>query len=272
LGSIDYKKAENAEVLPDDYLDKNNFTYSIGFYTQNRSLYNLDQMGTGAISFDLYPPIPIAFQQDTSQLIPINSFISTDSSKNPSITDSKNGSHHLNQFDARSQSSTGLFCFGFGQFKGIMPSGVWQLKKNSSEVTSRFDLGLGNPFDSVSGKLQVYVPSVRITVGADSIVQSVTLRWYSWNAASNSYVRAIDNEVLQNAVSNTEVQFANWAVPGAGEKIRFGVNSDGMQEQAAVSTEMVVTPKQTYKYAAPLDIGVGYSSLGQGFGLEIRHW
>ncbi|MBN1981420.1 MAG: hypothetical protein JW795_07815 [Chitinivibrionales bacterium] len=114
--------------------------------------------------------------------------LSTDTSVNPiAVMDTSGRTErvtvHVLEPDAEFQSIL------FPSFKGIAPNGVWYIKKDRSQILAQYDLGLGNPFDSATGKSRIYVPSVTVSVNpADTTIQQITVQWYCWNAISGGYV------------------------------------------------------------------------------------
>jgi hypothetical protein len=265
--------AYNRECLPDEYIDTSACYFQVGGITFNSAMFDYAQIMSRAISFDLYPPKQINYLvgsvgDPSAQKIPITCF-STDSTKNPTITTGsadKPGSQGIQYLtcwvpDDRSD-PMGFQRFAFGSYSGVIPDGKWQLKKNTGEVISEFDLGLGNPFDE-RGKPRVYVPSVNVTLSAaDSSVTSVTIKWYSWDAASQQYLPATDLDLLKTSISWAE---ANLGLFGKGEKIWFGISSNGQRGVQDISLTMVASPTVKMIYNSSFAFYVGYRMGGQSF-------
>jgi hypothetical protein len=255
LKTIALNDVENTELLPAAYLDTTAFTYSITFMTFNTTLYNYAQIASRAISIDLYPPTAVQMPYGPG-FVPITMF-STDSTKNPA------------GLKCWIPNDNGMQRMGFGTYKGVMPNGKWQLKTNGGAVTSEFDLGLGNPFDS-SGHPVVYVPSVNVSVNsADTSVSSVTLTWYSWDASSQSYMPATDADLVKNAVSWAEVHLMSDPNESVSEKIGFGISSNGAKQPRDMGLTLTATPTNKYTYSSPLMIMVSFRTGGQEFDIHI---
>ena len=130
---------------------------------------------------------------------------STDSSLNPLIQ--KDSAGDMARVVTYLLDTTGahpnIFYSGF---KGISPIGTWQFRENQSTVIARFDLGIGNPIDSTTGKLAIYVPSLEVNVASDSTISAVTVHWYDWDLSTHSYVLATDNELLRSSISSASIQ------------------------------------------------------------------
>ncbi|MBN1983331.1 MAG: hypothetical protein JW795_17475 [Chitinivibrionales bacterium] len=261
---IQYSKAKNTYLTPSGYVDTSILVYGIQFFTENQNLYNYQQMVSGAISFDLYPPVAVKVG-DGGNYASVPSFVSTSSSKNNAANIKPNV--YIGQPEG---SGNSIQSFSFASFKGVMPDGVWNLKKNESELCAQFDLGLGDPFDSVTGAIRVYVPSIMATVSDANILQNVSVQWNYWDPSAAAYVRATDLGCLQNSVSYVEV-----AVRGKGpnneetvERTELGQFPwDNPTNQKV--TDLVFAPTQQWTYAWPVRIFVTYFVDGQCFEITI---
>lgn len=278
IGLPHMAQAKDRELMPEEYLDTSKFSFSFQLFSNNQSVFNWQNLANRSTTIDLYPP-PATFLinivNDLPYLAEVTSFVSTDSSLNPSIVIDTNG----NTAPVRSMAlddGNGVFrTILFPGFKGISKNGVWTLKENKSTVLTRFDMGLGNPFDTVTGKPFIYVPSINIaTNAADTTIQQITVKWYYWDSQAGAYAQATDETLIQNAITSFEMSFTDASAGTVNDRESYAFGMGG--NTTPVPVVITFTPAKKWVYAEPAVYDekrvflLNYSTGGQNFNIRIE--
>jgi len=282
LGNMPLSVARNREMVPSDYLDTGKYNYGIQVFPAKGSEFDYNAIVSRAVSYDLYPPeltYVENFVDGRTFTAPLSSFFSTDSSLNPMIgNDTNGGTCRVLAYALYEQGAVSSLLYG--GFKGISPSGTWRFKENRAVLLAQFDLGVGTPVDSVTGKPVVYVPSVNVAVNAaDTTVGSITVSWYYWNPTSNVYIRSTDPDLIRNNISSIDVSISTVTAPGlpatAGEHFQFGTPLYGQAFSQPVPAEIVAVPTKKWFYGTPgtsikFTISVSYTCFFQTFEVRVE--
>ncbi len=283
LGNKHLIDAQDKELKPESYFDSSAFGFSFQICPNTSPNFNYDQLHNISATVDLYPPagsnmyIINTLINGQSVVAPVTSCISTDTATSPHIVHDTTGSKApANIMVVSAGSGTpymNLFC---PTFKGMPPNGVWDLKANRSTIITQFDAGLGNPVDTLTGKPLVYVPSLEVDVDhSDSTIHQVIVKWYYWDSQAHQYIQASDAGLLQNNVTSVSIQVFDQQNLVAGQAGKPG-ESYTAGSSTPVPLTITFTPTQhTWPYKDPttydekLGVTVGYTSMGQDFGLNV---
>lgn len=267
-------EAMNRELKPSQYFDTSKFIYTVQVFPGLAPGFNYEEIINKTATFDLFPPAgsTTLIQNNNNgyvSAVPISCY-STDTSKNPWIaTDGSGGKVRVNTYvDGNASGVTSIF---YHNFKGISPGGVWKLKKNQSELIAQFDLGLGTPVDTNSGKPRIYVPSMNVMVNTgDTTLTSVSVAWYYWDQASATYLQATDLSLIQSNISEANIRVSNLTTS---EGVNFGTQENGTPHEQPVPVQAVFTPTKTFKYYAEkggkFSINVDYTCFMQTFSVSV---
>jgi hypothetical protein len=282
LGLLTLPQAKNHELLPSEYLDTSKFTFTIQVFPEGTEGFDYSQIAARTTSFDMFPPAGSSMcienvVGDSTYTAPLNQCYSTDTARNPLIRYDTTG--HTSRVNAYVDGSgTSVRCMFFSNFKGISPNGTWELRKDQTTVISKFDLGLGTPIDTLTGKPLIYVPSVNVAVNdADTTITSITVKWFYWNAATGSYARATDPSLIQANISELNIRLNSSAMTTQ-ESQGYGTQPNGTANAQPVPVEAVFTPTAKWKYAPPpppkgkLSISIDYTCFMQTFEIDITAW
>jgi hypothetical protein len=90
--------------------------------------------------------------------------------------------------------NTSHIVFQTGYCQGPIPAGWWTLKRSGATMYS-FDMGSAYSVDN-TGKPKMIVPSMKLRVGADSVVTGVDVEW--WGYDNGAYSRITDLSLVDN--------------------------------------------------------------------------
>ncbi len=267
--------AMNHELTPLEYFDTSKFGYSMQVFPQSNPQFDFTQISSGAQTFEMYPPAPTYLENVVGAHVYtalINPCYSTDTSGNPIIQhDTSGGMSHA--VALLGGDSKGLSSIIYSEFKGLSPEGTWLFTKNKNQTQPirQFDLSLGLPIDTATGKPNIYIPSVNIAVNtADTTITSITIKWYYWDKASNGYLPAADAGILDNNISDLEVTIKSTA---ADTVFNFGTSSS--TQQAVPLTAALNPASGKFKYVLPavnqkFTVDVLYTSYYQRFDVMLQ--
>lgn len=280
LGMQPLSVALNKELLPQNYFDTGTYGFGIRIDSYGSPLFNNDQLQSKAATIDLYPPagstMHIEQTLSNGQIVvwPVTSFISTDTSKNPHVVCDSNGNQMVvNVLVLPGPSGTNDVSILFPLFKAMPPNGVWNLKENQSTLITQFDLGLGNPIDTATGKPLIYVPSLEVDVDQkDTTVHRVIVKWYYWDSQAGNFAQAGDADLFQRNVTFVNIRvFDSFPLDGTGDQ------SDEYSAGPTTPVPLTVTftPSKKIHYKDPtvfdekLGVSVSYTADGQNFSMSV---
>jgi hypothetical protein len=81
-------------------------------------------------------------------------------------------------------------------FTDAIPAGYWTLKVSGQQVAV-FDIGCAYQTDSM-GLPKIFIPAPRLTIGSDSIVTAVDIKWYGYS--HNGYEEISDPQLLASMI------------------------------------------------------------------------
>lgn len=276
-------EVKNRECKPSDYLDTSKISLNMQLFSADLQTFDYDQIHSGASSIDLYPPSQMYLEildDEHTYIAPINQCFSTDTSVNPLIV--------YDSFGHTTRTAPVVIAAGggsqhmsiiFSGFKGISPSGTWFLKKDKSTVLSQFDLGLGCPIDSSTGKPRIYVPSLNVSVNpADTTIQQIQLRWYFWDPSQNQYVQPTDEGLLQSSISYVSISLYSDTDSNNTIREEAACGSNPYFNESTsptVSAVFTLTPTQKWIFREPAQpnlkfvLNVTWCTANQVFALQI---
>ncbi|MEW6027290.1 MAG: hypothetical protein AB1599_08345 [Planctomycetota bacterium] len=159
------------------------------------------------------------------------------------------------------------FSLGSTDLTGTIPAGAWLLKMGTDANPSLnptiglFDVSVASPITG-TGKLNGFIPTLKVITGTDNIITSVEIKWYVINATGDGYDLVTDKTVLKYLVGSGDVYFS------ADNQTRY----DSVPFNPA--TQSSVTPPRTWYYndASKVEeadsFGIFYYSGGVGFFFE----
>ncbi|MBN1984499.1 MAG: hypothetical protein JW795_23435 [Chitinivibrionales bacterium] len=273
LAFVHMAAVKNHELTPHEYFDTGKVSLSIQMFGNDLSVFDTQKIHSRQKTIDLYPPCPMDVQNiigDHVYTAHINEFMSTDTSLNPFINiDTLNNTARVNVFALGAGECVTLF---FNGFKGMSPNGIWKLKEDRTNLLVQFDLGIGTPFDTTTGKPFIYIPSVRVSVNAaDTTISQISANWYHWEGSA--YAMVTDAELIQNSI--TFIQFSIHA-NGDQEDYAYGKGIGVSGDLATVPAVPVFTPKKRWVYKEPTEmdgkftIQVSFGVCGQTFEIRIE--
>jgi hypothetical protein len=282
LGVLHLEDALNKEVGPETYFDTAKFTLGLQLFSQDVQTFNYDQLINRTSTIDLYPPGQAYLQNfiaGKSYVAPINQCYSTDSSINPMIVvDTLGHTARTMPYFRAPSAGDDHFSIMFVSLKGVSPSGTWVLKKDKTTILSQFDLGLGCPVDTTTGKPIIYVPSVNVTVNADTTIQQIQVKWYYWDNTVKQYVQATDQSLIKNNISYLALQIhEEFSAPYSGtEGYDCGKNAyfgSGGVQNIPVVLNFVPAKKWLYKEPTSTDgkfvITINWCAANQTFQIQF---
>lgn len=275
IGSVSIAKATDHELMPQEYLDTSKYSFSFLVFSGLQPYFNWPQLANRTQTLDLYPPpgnyvMHVGLGITSTALI--TDCISTDSSRNPKVVTDTNSNTEYPRVMTLDDGTGILQRMWYPSFKGISKNGVWTLKANQSTVLTKFDLGLGNPFDTITGKPSIYVPSIHVSVNpADTTVQQVSVKWYYWDTELSQYIQVTDLVLIRNNISYVQLTIAD------GNPTLNGSDTRESCEYNSKTVPVVInfTPTKKITFAEPeiLDQKRGatleYATGGQTFFVKI---
>jgi hypothetical protein len=145
------------------------------------------------------------------------------------------------------------FNWGGGGYNGAMPSGVWVLQLDGSEV-GRYDLKSADPVNA-DGKIVIYAPSIKATVDGSNKVSKVEIEWYLWNAATGAYDKVTDPSSFARNAKEVGVEIADYSGGCSSGKSTF-------QQVANLSTFPLSVDVSSFGAAFPPTDGSTTSNSG----------
>jgi hypothetical protein len=283
VANLTMADVRNKECRPSEYLDTSKITLTLQLFTPDVQTFNYDQIKNGGTSIDLYPPgqmYLLNIVEGETKLAAINQCFSTDTNGNPMIViDTFNHTARTTPIVIAPSGGSSHLSIIFGAFKGVSPSGTWLLKKDKSTVLSRFDLGLGCPIDSITGKPIIYMPSLRVAVNSqDTTIEEIQVCWYYWDPAAHQYAQAMDEGLIGSTISYASLSlFVNSdSVNANKENASFGKNPYfGESTSPIVPSVITFTPKQKWIFKEPTQrdrkfiLNVNWCAANQVFSLLV---
>ena len=160
------------------------------------------------------------------------------------------------------------FSMGSTDLTGTIPAGAWLLKMGTDSNPSLnttiglFDVSVASPLNG-NGKLNGFIPTLKVITGTDNIITSVQIKWYVIDVTGTGYAPVTDTTVLKYLVGSGDVYFS------ADNQARY----DSVYFNPA--TQSSVTPPRTWYYNDTSkgiqeadSFGIFYYSGGVGFFFE----